>query len=91
MLSDPHIEPIYYHATVSGWHHHHSEAGALVHLDEASGHSVDLDGRVVIFSAHLADHEELPNVEQPCRDDCEFAGLYPEYDPRIIREEADAE
>lgn len=74
-MAETHIEPYLYHSEVSGWHHHHTEAGALIHLDTASGHFVDVDGTTCIYSSHLADHDELHIPVGPCVDEaCSFNG-----------------
>jgi hypothetical protein len=78
MSDKTYIEPIYYHDEVKGWHHHHTDAGAIVHLDEASGHAIDRDGTIVVFSAHLADHESQ-DIDDPCENlPCSFADLHPD-------------
>jgi hypothetical protein len=76
------MEDVLYHDQVEGWHHHHTEAGVVLHLDGARGSFTDDDGSLVIFSSHRADHDEILNTEEPCRltdEYCAFAMFVPAF------------
>lgn len=80
------VEAPHVHEGVVGWHHHHIGAGVIMHLTEALGHATDIDGTSVIYSQHLADHEDsAAGYEDPCRDDqCAFLPFTPDFDEWIV-------
>lgn len=83
------LEPILRHGEQRGWHHHHlphsnpldpgHHGGILVHDSEAIG-SFDDDGRVLAYTVHGMEHDEVSlgfdeGAEDPCTDPaCPFAG-----------------